>query len=88
MTFAQMRYREFLQSKFWQDLAAEQKRRQPWCAKCGRNWRLQAAHIRYPARWRDTTLDDLVTLCDDCHEAEARALGHGKWKKPASVSAA
>lgn len=38
------------------------------CVMCGAAYPLEVHHRRYPKAWGAETLDDLVTLCDDCHK--------------------
>lgn len=38
------------------------------CVMCGATQPLQVHHRRYPKAWGMETIDDLVTLCDDCHK--------------------
>lgn len=38
------------------------------CQKCGKAYNLQVHHIRYPEVWGEETIDDLITLCDECHK--------------------
>jgi hypothetical protein len=64
------RYKWFLQSDYWKILAIWKKRLVPRCEKCATLTDLQCHHKRYPKNWFDTTLDDLVVLCIDCHEKE------------------
>lgn len=73
MTATQQAYLEFLQTPQWLNLRWEAiKRDGRKCTRCQSRVRLQAHHVRYRATWAETQLDDLVTLCRDCH-----CLEHG-----------
>lgn len=67
MSIRSSAYLLFLQTPFWRELAAEQKRLFPECKRCGSRSRLQAHHHRYPRSWFDSSLADLETLCALCH---------------------
>lgn len=69
-TERQKRYAIFLQTEAWRTLSAAVITRDGECQGCGSLRRLQAHHVRYPARVEDTTLDDLRTLCRTCHRVE------------------
>lgn len=38
------------------------------CRSCGTGINLSVHHIRYPEVWGEESMDDLITLCDKCHE--------------------
>lgn len=39
------------------------------CKHCGSAMHLEVHHIKYPEVWGEERLDDLITLCHDCHES-------------------
>lgn len=64
-------YQEFLETDFWKEISEKCKERDGnKCTRCPSRSRLEAHHVRYPEDWYETTLDDLVTLCRECHEKE------------------
>ncbi len=63
-------YRQFLETPFWRGLREECYRRDGRkCQNCGSNGPLNAHHRFYRPNWFTTRLDDLVTLCHDCHDS-------------------
>jgi 5-methylcytosine-specific restriction endonuclease McrA len=42
------------------------------CQQCGRATELQVHHIRFRSALGDDDLDNLVTLCSECHESAHR----------------
>lgn len=68
-------YLEYLKSDHWKSLRSAAFKRDGYkCTKCPRRDHLEAHHLLYRADWSDTRLSDLVTLCEDCHEAQHPAL--------------
>lgn len=62
-------YQEYMQSELWRTkrkriLARDNYR----CQKCGSAINLRVHHIRYPDVYGAEPDDDLVTLCDSCHQ--------------------
>lgn len=62
-------YHEYMQSDLWRHkrkriLARDNYR----CQKCGSAINLRVHHIRYPEYFGDESDDDLITLCDSCHQ--------------------
>ncbi len=70
MTARQKAYREFLKTDFWKALSEQAKARDGGCLRCGGDKGLNAHHTVYRKRWEDTLLEDLETLCRDCHRSE------------------
>lgn len=54
------------------------------CQKCGTARNLRVHHISYATLGTDAEMDDLVTLCDKCHE-EVHAVDLGKEKHMISL---
>lgn len=64
-------YREYLQTEHWRVLRSSVLDRDGHkCRKCGSGKFLQVHHRIYRTLWTETIADDLVTLCNDCHERE------------------
>lgn len=58
----------------WQGLKLKVLERDHYiCKDCGSPINVQVHHTRYPELWGEETIDDLITLCDECH-----AKKHGK----------
>ena len=74
MTYKEL-YAQYLLTPEWTALAAKCKERDGYkCRLCGSTRGLAAHHFRYPAgyNWKATTLNQVVTLCEDCHKAAHR----------------
>jgi 5-methylcytosine-specific restriction endonuclease McrA len=52
------------------------------CQRCGSSVNLQVHHLRYRGRLGSDALDNLISLCADCHEEEHRNVG--RVHKPTS----
>lgn len=64
-------YLEYLKSDHWKTLRrAVLDRDGNQCTKCPSRKHLQVHHRFYRQRWEDSEPDDLVTLCNWCHERE------------------
>jgi hypothetical protein len=70
MRTSQAAYREFLNSDFWKGISTQCKERDGNCVRCGSVKWLQAHHVQYPDDWYQTKLEDLETLCRECHRVE------------------
>lgn len=70
-------YGMFLLSDFWVALSRRKRRLTPYCERCGKTKRLQAHHRFYREHWFDTLIEDLQTLCRNCHQRE-----HGIKRPP------
>jgi 5-methylcytosine-specific restriction endonuclease McrA len=42
------------------------------CQRCGRSSELQVHHIRFRSALGDDDLDNLITLCSECHQSAHR----------------
>lgn len=61
------RYGLYLQYDHWHELRAQALERDGHkCQECGTEDDLQVHHLAY-GKAGDDLLDDLVTLCEDCH---------------------
>lgn len=70
-------YYKYLESSHWKQLRQEAfARDNHQCRHCGTTRRLRGHHIRYHKDLYLCTVDDILTLCEPCHEAEHRRL---KW---------
>lgn len=74
-------YRSYMRSDRWylMRLAAFQRARFR-CERCGRGGRLNAHHLTYD-RFGLEDLDDLVVLCESCHDAEHRRVDGGRLNR-------
>jgi 5-methylcytosine-specific restriction endonuclease McrA len=45
------------------------------CQRCGSSVNLQVHHVRYRGRLGPDALDNLISLCADCHAEEHRNFG-------------
>ena len=78
-----MPYSQFLKTAFW--AAVKQRiheRDQKMCQMCGdeRRTRLEVHHRRYEHHGHeDLHLEDLILLCDECHEDVTRKPGLRAW---------
>jgi hypothetical protein len=68
MTERQLAYRKYLLSDHWRQLRCEAVER--WGDRCNNCDvpRVEVHHLRY-GNWLDVTTEDLIPLCDRCHEA-------------------
>lgn len=68
----QVEYSLFLKTKYWKfvkDLVLA--RDKGLCSKCGSTSRLQVHHLSYVNHFAEhKNLQDLITLCRECHEKE------------------
>lgn len=66
----QQSYTVYIQSARWKlTREAVLRRDRKRCVRCHGTYRLQVHHTTY-AHFGDEPLDDLITLCDDCHDLE------------------
>ena len=63
----------YLKSDHWKALRASKLKQSPCCEKCGAKHRLDVHHLDYKNLY-DVTLEDLMTLCRRCHEAEHKCV--------------
>lgn len=84
MTERQKEYLAYLESPHWKALRGEAlKRDGNKCTRCGSGIILQVHHMIYRTRFEDSLVEDLITLCKECHQAE-----HGKNPKVKRVKKA
>jgi hypothetical protein len=81
LTQKQKDYRVFLLSPFWQELRAKALVAYPKCDICGTSEQLEAHHISYPDNWYETTLNDLVVLCDYHHRWVHGRFAHSPFDR-------
>lgn len=61
-------YNEYLESQHWQDVRKEALREYTECLLCGyTSDYLEVHHVRYTTLGREDVDNDLIVLCDDCH---------------------
>ncbi len=61
-------YKTYLTSPEWKSIASKVRARDKACVICGSVHGLQVHHTTYKnVFYEDTHLDDLITLCSDCH---------------------
>ena len=76
-------YAEYMQSECWrlkrgQRLWIDKKK----CRTCHSTEKLEVHHANYNKPLGDENVeDDLITLCEKCHDAISKRLGHGKYSK-------
>ena len=61
-------YRDYIQSEDWQKRRLQALKRDGFrCQMCGSGINLRVHHISYDHLSQDEEIDDLITLCDNCH---------------------
>ena len=61
-------YSEYLKSEWWQQLRTKRLKFDNWrCCMCGTGENLSVHHVTYE-RLGNEDLNDLITLCRDCHK--------------------
>jgi 5-methylcytosine-specific restriction endonuclease McrA len=68
------KYKAFLKTDYWKSVRAMVfLRDSKTCQKCGSKKKLEAHHLTYKHHRNEIKhLEDLITLCRDCHEKEHR----------------
>lgn len=71
----QLKYKNydlFLKSKYWKNIRIEVLKRDKFtCVYCGVKDNLQVHHLTYKNHYKEhKNLQDLITLCDKCHNSE------------------
>ena len=62
-------YQEYLDSSDWKQRRARILKRDKYqCSMCGTGMNLRVHHVRYPDVLGEESDDDLITVCDSCHE--------------------
>lgn len=67
-----MTYEQYIASSKWKKLRDQAVERDKICQTCGddgTNHRLEVHHRKYPKEWDEDSLDHLITLCAECHDA-------------------
>ena len=68
MTDRQLKYQTYLQSQHWADLRGKAITRDgSKCRRCPSTLNLEVHHTIYRDRFEDSLLEDLETLCHECH---------------------
>lgn len=77
-------YCKYLESEKWKNFREEVLKRDNYkCTKCGKTENLHIHHISYDNIW-DEKLEDVITLCDECHEKEHSTKRWNKSKNKAT----
>ena len=59
---------DYMKTYVWQNIRREVFKRDGYkCVMCGASHPLNVHHVRYPTRWGEEKLEDLITVCDSCH---------------------
>ena len=62
-------YAEFLQTGFWKKLRTKVfVRSEGLCEVCHNERAWQVHHMFYPSKREETSLNDLVAVCEECHK--------------------
>lgn len=78
---------EYLQSKEWQSKRIERLRMDDFkCCRCGSPHNVQVHHTNYSNLGNEDVYNDLITLCDTCHESIEKETRSGcVYNKPISM---
>lgn len=67
-TLCQMNEDDYMNvSPVWQKLRRRKLQMNPVCEYCQSAINIQVHHLRYPEIWGEEQIEDLMTLCDECH---------------------
>lgn len=55
-------------SDVWAKMRRAKLRKNPVCEICGSAINVLVHHVRYPAIWGEEKEEDLMTVCDNCHQ--------------------
>lgn len=65
-----------------EELRPAAMKRDGWkCQNCGNEFNLRVHHIRYPKILGTETIDDLVTLCEKCHQKVHSPWNHEEYRE-------
>lgn len=79
-------YYDYIQSEAWREKSRQRMTIDGHkCQGCGTSHGLQVHHATY-IRWRNERLDDLVTVCGQCHDAIHKAYRPGRGASLAVVT--
>ena len=87
MAHRQSSYEMYMSSEAWQKFRSQAiERDEGKCCHCGTQTNLQVHHHTYPGtpkdgQWHLDCLDNLTTLCKDCHEKEHERLDQERQKE-------
>lgn len=79
-------YEEYIHSPEWRELRVQALKRDKYtCQMCGTGKNVQVHHVNYKNLGTAQELEDVVTLCDDCHSKvhvkdKAKEATDGKGK--------
>jgi 5-methylcytosine-specific restriction endonuclease McrA len=77
------KYKAFLKTDYWKAVRVKVfLRDKKTCQKCGSKKKIEAHHLTYKHHRNEMKhLEDLITLCRDCHEKEHKLeIMIKKWK--------
>lgn len=76
-----MTYEDYIASAGWKRLRLDAIARDGGrCRTCNTDQDLEVHHRRYPREWQDDSLDNLTTLCRDCHETITSLLRAKRYR--------
>lgn len=77
-------YLDYLQSSKWQEKRIERLKMDNFrCCRCGSPHDVQVHHLTYKNIGNENVYEDLITLCDSCHESiEKEAISGCEYTKP------
>lgn len=82
-------YAEYINSQMWRDLRQQALERDHYaCRMCSNDnttSRLEVHHRKYPDAWENDCLDNLTTVCIQCHDIYTDAQRRTKYKKKGKV---
>ena len=77
-------YLDYLQSSKWLEKRIERLKMDNFrCCRCGSPHDVQVHHLTYKNIGNENVYEDLITLCDSCHESiEKEAISGCEYTKP------
>ena len=75
-----MTYAEYINSPEWAEKRKAVRLRDKKCQKCGRKRFLHVHHLTYE-NFGNEKLEDLILLCNRCHDLEHRGFGVASEKQ-------
>lgn len=87
MAYRKSSYQAYIASDQWRNLRARAiNRDEGKCCHCGTSSKLRVHHHTYPGtpkdgQWHLDCLENLTTLCKDCHEQEHKRINHERQRE-------